>query len=242
MPDLDLPIGKVKRMIGSREETAEEYQKRVFPIIKVMLKKKSDAERFQRMRADAAEAKMHQMEQERDADHQRVEKQLKVLKNGDEQERFRRLQIDLQRQHDDEIGRLSETMRERAEMALKDDRRALEMQRAEVASMNAELAELKKQAKAELHVASLEAKEVKKQAEAEALEIVSNAKKEAEVLIAKAMKEEAVARLMERNAMRILRKERPDLVKDVEKRAWMELHAGIRKDRQDNQKDIGRRK
>ncbi len=69
-----------------------------------------------------------------------------------------------------------------------------------------------------------------------------DAKKEAEALIAKAMEEEAVARLMERNAMRILRKEMPDLMKDVEKRVWMELHAGIRKDRQDNQKDIGSRK
>ena len=227
LPDLDLPIEKVKKLIGSRNETAEEYQKRVFPIIKELLKKKSDAERFQRMRADSLEEKMKHMEQERAIDHQRVEQQLSVLKNKDEQERYKQLQIDLQRANDDGIARLSLAMQKRAEKALQDDKQALMAERQEVASIKAESERLRKQAESNVYNAKLKADRLIKKAKEEASEIVSDAHSKADSIIDTALTNKAVVGLIEKNAMGILRKENPDLVKRAEHKAWAELHKGL---------------
>ena len=235
LPELNLPIEKVKRLIGSREETAEEYQKRVFPIIKEIIKNKSDAERFQRMRADVLEEKMKRMEQERSVDHQRVEQQLTVLRNKDEQEHYKRLQIQLQKEHDGEITRLSIAMQKRAEKSLHDDKKALAMERAEVASIKAESERLRKQAKTDVVKAKLEADNLRKKAKEEASEIVSNAHSMADSIIDTAMSNKAVVGLIERNALGILRKEHPDLVKVAEHKAWTHFHKGLFKDEKDNQ-------
>lgn len=235
LPDLDLPIEKVKMLIGSRNETAEEYQKRVFPIIKELVKKKSDAERFQRMRADSLEEKMKHMEQERSIDHKRVEQQLSVLKNKDEQERYKQLQIDLQRANDDEIARLSLAMQKRAEKALQDDRQALIAERQQVASLKSEAQRLKKQATDEVHYAKLEADRLRKNAKEEASEIVSDAHSIADSIIGMANSNKAVVGLIEKNAMSILRKEHSDLVKVAEHKAWAEFHKDLFKIKKDNQ-------
>ncbi len=235
LPDLDLPIGEKKQFIGKRKETAEEYQKRVFPIIKELLKKKSDAERFQRMRADSLEEKIKHMEQERSIDHQRVEQQLSVLRNKDEQERYKQLQIDLQRANDNEIARLSLAMQKRAEKALQDDKQALLAERQEVASLKTEAQRLKKHAKDEVHYAKLEADRLRKNAKEEASEIVSDAHSMAGSIIDMAKSNKTVVGLIEKNAMSILRKEHPDLVKTAEHKAWAEFHKGIFKDKKDNQ-------
>lgn len=238
LPDLDLPIEKVKKLIGSRNETAEEYQKRVFPIIKELLKKKSDAERFQRMRADSLEEKMKRIEQERSVDHQRVEQQLSVLKNKDEQEHYKQLQIDLQRANDNEIARLSLDMQKRAEKALQDDKQALLAERQEVASLKTEAQRLKKHAKDEVHYAKLEADRLRKNAKEEASEIVSDARLTADRIIDMAKLNKTVVGLIEKNAMSILRKEHPDLVKVAEHKAWAEFHKDIFKQRTDNQQSL----
>lgn len=240
LPDLDLPIEKVKQFIGSRNETAEEYQKRVFPIIKELVKKKSDAERFHRMRADALEEKLKRVEQERSIDHQRVEQQLSVLKNKNEQERYKQLQIDLQRANDDEIARLSLAMQKRAEKALQDDRKALMAERQEVASIKAESERLRKKAESNVQNAKLEVDELIKKANDEASEIVSDAHSTADSIIDQAMSNKAVVGLIERNALDILRKEHPDLVKEAERKAWAEFHKGIFKDKKDNQNQLSK--
>lgn len=238
LPDLDLPIEKVKQFIGSRNETAEEYQKRVFPIIKELVKKKSDAERFHRMRADALEEKLKRVEQERSIDHQRVEQQLSVLKNKDEQERYKQLQIDLQRANDDEIARLSLAMQKRAEKALQDDRKALMAERQEVASIKAESERLRKKAESNVQNAKLQADRLIKKAKDEASEIVSDAHSTADSIIDTAMSNKAVVGLIERNALDILRKEHPDLVKVAEHKAWKDFHKGLFSDKKDNQHQI----
>ncbi len=235
LPDLDLPIEKVKKLIGSRSETAEEYQKRVFPIIKEFLKKKSDAERFQRMRANSLEEKMKHIEQERAVDHQRVEQQLSVLKNRDEQERYKQLQIDLQRANDDKIAHLSLAMQKQAKKALQNDRQALIAERQEVASLKSEAQQLKKQAKNEVHYAKLEADRLRKNAKEEASEIVSDAHSIADSIIGMANSNKAVVGLIEKNAMSILRKEHSDLVKVAEHKAWAEFHKDLFKIKKDNQ-------
>ena len=199
------------------------------------MKKKSDAERFQRMRADSLEEKMKHMEQERSIDHKRVEQQLSVLKNKDEQERYKQLQIDLQRANDDEIARLSLAMQKRAEKALQDDRQALIAERQQVASLKSEAQRLKKQATDEVHYAKLEADRLRKNAKEEASEIVSDAHSIADSIIGMTNSNKAVVGLIEKNAMSILRKEHSDLVKVAEHKAWAEFHKDLFKIKKDNQ-------
>lgn len=241
-PDLDLPVEQIKRkFLGNREETAEEYKKRIFPIIKKELKKRSDAERFARMRADAAEEKMKRMEQERAADHQRVEDQLAVLRNQDEQERYKKLQKLLQQEHDDEIGRLAAQMQARAENELKIDKECLQNRlndaafQLQCAKENNRVAEeLKKQAKNEKGFAEKEAAMIKKKAARKAEEIVSAAEETASVIIKKALNDKEVIGLIQKNALSIIQKEHPDIYKSAESRAFKEFHSSLFKSKGEN--------
>ena len=241
LPDLDLPIEKVKQFIGSRKETAEEYQKRVFPIIKELLKKKSDAERFARMRADVAEEKMKHMEQERATDHQRVEDQLAVLRNKDEQERYKKLQEQLQKDRDDEIARLAEQMQARAEKELKKDKERLQNQINEVAfqlqsakNKNREAEQFKKQAENEKNFAKEEAAIIKKNADKKAAAIVSAAEDTASAIVNKALTDKEVMGLIQKNALAIICKEHPDIYKAAERKAFREFNSGLFKSKNEN--------
>lgn len=239
LPDLDLPIEKVKKLIGSRNETAEEYQKRVFPIIKELLKKKSDAERFQRMRADSLEEKMKRIEQERSVDHQRIEDQLAVLKNKDEQERFRCLQMQLKKKFEGERTRLLLTTQSYAEKLLQDERRKLADERKSVSSMQIETEKLHKQARDEIYYAKKEASRMKKDAQAQSDRIVSNARDVADGIIDKAKNSNiTVLGIIQKNAFDILRKEHPEKVAYAEKRAKAEFFSGLTKIR-DNKHNSG---
>ena len=241
-PNLDLPVEKIKRkFLGEREETAEEYKNRIIPIIRKELKKRSDAERFQRMRADAAEEKVKRLEQERKTDHQRVEDQLAILRNQDEQERYKNLQIQLQKDHDDEIGRLAEQMQARAKKELKKDKECLQNQLDEVAfqlqsakNKNREAEFLKKQAENEKNLAKEEAAIIKKNADKQAIDIVSSAEETASAIISKALNDKNVVGLIQKNALAIIRKEHPDIYKAAEKRAFREFHSGLFKSKGEN--------
>ena len=235
LPELDLPVEKKKGLLWGKYETAEEYQKRIFPIIKEMIKKKSDAERFQRMRADAAEEKLKRIEKERSVDHQRVEDQLVILKNQDEQQRYKQLQIDLQREHDNEIARLSEAMQERADRALQKDKHALMEERNEISYIKKETERLYQQTKNEVQYAENEVNRLRQDAKAEADKVVSDARSMADSIIDAAMSNEAVLGLIEKIAMDILRKEHPNIVEDAEHKAWTEFHKEVFWNRKNNQ-------
>ena len=126
-------------------------------------------------------------------------------------------------------------MQKRAETALYDERQALMAERHEVASLKSEAQRLKKQAKDEVRYAKLEADRLRKNAKEEASEIVSDAHSMAGSIIDMAKSNKTVVGLIEKNAMSILRKEHPDLVKTAEHKAWAEFHKGIFKDKKDNQ-------
>ena len=241
-PNLDLPVEQIKRkFLGNREETAEEYKNRIIPIIKKELKKRSDAERFQKMRADAAEEKMKRMERERKTDHQRVEDQLAVLRNQNEQERYKKLQKQLQQEHDDEIGRLASQMQDRAEKELKKDKECLQNQINETANQlryakekNREAEQYKRQAENEKSFAEKEAAMIKKKAERKAAEIVSAAEATASAIINKAFNDKEVVGLIQKNALSIIHKEHPDIYKSAESRAFKEFHSSLFKSRGEN--------
>ena len=142
--------------------------------------------------------------------------------------------------NDNEIARLSLAMQERAEKALQEDRKALMAERQEVASLKSEAQRLKKQSKDEVRYAKLEADRLRKNAKEDASEIVSDAHSMADSIIGMAKSNKAVVGLIERNAMSILRKEHPDLVKVAEHKAWTQFHKDLFKDKKDNQHHINK--
>lgn len=103
-------------------------------------------------------------------------------------------------------------------------------ERQEVASIKAESKQLRKQAESNVYNAKLEADRLIKKAKEEASEIVSDAHSKAGSIIDTAMSNKAVVGLIEKNALGILRKEHPDLVKIAEHKAWTEFHKGLFKD------------